>query len=56
MKPRKLMIVIEALTDIPAREFSKNNVQVTFDDNFVIDDEEIFTIHQVRTQVVKENK
>jgi len=57
MKPRKLMVTIEMLTDIPSREFSKTNVQGMFDEHFT-DGEmgEVLEVHQVRAQVVKENK
>ena len=55
MKPRKLMVTIEMLTDIPSREFSKFNVQAAFYEIFRNDDEAL-EVHQVRTQVVKEDK
>ena len=59
MKPRKLIVTIEMLTDIPSGEFGKSNIQVAFDDGFVnanAEPRETLEVHQVRTQVVKENK
>ncbi|MBE3137631.1 MAG: hypothetical protein IMZ43_09630 [Thermoplasmata archaeon] len=55
MKPRKLMMTIEMLTDIPTKEFTKAGIQTLFYDEFLQDDE-VLTIHQVRTQIVKEDK
>jgi len=57
MKPRKLVVTIEMLTGIPSREFSKTNMQGMFDGYFT-DTEmgEDLEVHQVRSQVVKENK
>ncbi len=55
MKPRKVIITIEALTDIPIKSFKKHYIQVACDLYFKVHDE-IFTIHQVHAQVVKEEK
>jgi hypothetical protein len=55
MKPRKLLVTIEMLTDIPSREFTKVGLQDLFYGGYK-NDNETLTIHQVRTQVVKETK
>ena len=59
MKERKIMVTIEALTNIPIKEFSKKSIQEMFDGHFIgtgAPYEETFIAHQVRGQVVKENK
>lgn len=59
MEPRKIIITIEALSNIPLKEFCKVNIQEMFNENFTNLEypcQEIFTVHQVRAQVVKENK
>jgi len=55
MKPRKLMLTIEMLTDIPTKDFTKIGIEELFLNGFV-GNEETLTVHQVRAQVVKENK
>ena len=55
MKLRKIIITIEALTDINLKDFNKESMNDLFILYFVKAYEEI-TIHQVHTQVVKEGK
>jgi len=61
MKPRKIMVTIEALSNVPIKEFNKLNIQEMFDTDFIEaytknKDIEIFTVHQVKAQVVKPEK
>ncbi len=59
MKERKIMVMIEALSNIPLKEFDKNFIQQMFDEHFTDKGAagfETLTVHQVRGQVVKENK
>lgn len=55
MKPRKLLVTIEMLTDIASRNFTKIGIEELFAKYFVIAGE-VLKVHQVRTQVVKEKK
>jgi len=55
MKPRKIILTIEILTDIKLKEFNKPSIQEMFNNNFVNKDENI-TVHQVCGQVVKPEK
>jgi len=55
MKPRKIIITIEALTDIKLKDFNEESMNDLFILYFVKAYEEI-TIHQVHVQVVKEGK
>ena len=57
MKPRKLMVTTEVLTNIPSKEFSKSNMQYTFDEYFTDKNVgESLEVYRVRVQAVKENK
>ena len=57
MKPRKLMLTIEILTNISAKEFTKFSMEALFINNFAkVIGYETLKVHQVRVQVVKENK
>ncbi len=59
MKERKIMVTIEALTNIPIKEFSKKSIQEMFDGHFIntgAPNKETLTVHQIRAQAIKENK
>lgn len=59
MKPRKIMVTIEALSNIPIKEFSKKFIQEMFDEHFInagAPNKETFTVHQVKSQVVAGGK
>lgn len=54
MKPRKLILTIEVLTNIPVKEFSKDNMQGMFDENFTYTNmEEALNVNQISIRVVK---
>ncbi len=59
MKPRKIMVTIEALSNIPIIDLNKMNVQQMFDEHFIdtgASNEETFIVHQVKAQVVRPEK
>ena len=55
MKPRKVIITIEALTDIKLKDFNEESMNDLFILYFAKAYESI-TVHQAHAQVVKEEK
>lgn len=57
MKPRKVILTIEMLTNVKLKEFNKELLQDLFD-NYWTDplDDETLVVHQVEAVVVKPDK
>jgi len=54
VKERKIIITIEALSNIPIKEFSIRSIQEMFDEHFTNDDEvnrEALTVNHVKAVV-----
>jgi len=56
MKPRKVILTIEMLTDIPLKQFNQRSITGIFEGWLEGWIDEILEIHQVRAQVVKGDK